>query len=77
MTLLKESTLFSSFLREKCTVRNVAFAGPGDFFQNRMLTYVEKTWDQWLGPLAPGLPPFRIVIGELRPQVAALVPDDQ
>ncbi|MBI2404149.1 MAG: nucleotidyl transferase AbiEii/AbiGii toxin family protein [Gemmatimonadetes bacterium] len=65
---------FSAFLREKCAVRHVNFTGPEDFFQEPMLTYVAKTWDQWLGPLVPGLPPFETVIGELRPQVAALVP---
>ena len=65
---------FSAFLREKCAVRDVAFTGPEDFFQETMLAYVEKTWDQWLGPLVPGLPSFETVIGELRPQVAALVP---
>jgi predicted nucleotidyltransferase component of viral defense system len=70
-------TDFPSFLREKCAVRNVAFAGPEDFFQERMLAYVEKTWDQWLGPLVPGLPTFDTVIGELRPQVASLVPAAQ
>lgn len=65
---------FVPFLVEKCAVRNVTFTAPGDFFEDRMLTYVEKTWDQWLGPLVPALPPFQTVIGELRPQVAALVP---
>ena len=65
---------FPSFLREKCAARNVTFAGPEDFFQERMLTYVEKTWDQWLGPLVPRLPTFQTVIGELRPQVTSLVP---
>ena len=65
---------FSAFLREKCSVRDVNFTGPEDFFQEPMLRYVEKTWDQWLGPLVPGLPSFETVIGELRPQVWALVP---
>lgn len=64
---------FAPFLLEKCVVRKVTFTGPDDFFQDRMLAYVEQTWDQWLGPLVPGLPPFGTVIGELRPQVAALV----
>ncbi len=68
---------FPSFLREKCAVRSVAFAGPDDFFQERMLVYVEKTWDQWLDPLVPGLPTFDTVIGELRLQVASLVPADR
>jgi len=38
-------------------VRNITFAGPEDFFQDRMLAYVEKTWDQWLGPLLWGPKP--------------------
>jgi predicted nucleotidyltransferase component of viral defense system len=65
---------FPSFLREKCAVRDVAFAGPGDFFPSRMLAYVEKTWDQWLGPLVPELPAFDVVIGDLRPRVDSLIP---
>lgn len=65
---------FASFLREKCAVRDVAFAGPEDFFENRMLASAEKTWNQWLGPLVPGLPAFHVVIGELRPQIEDLVP---
>ncbi len=64
---------FPYFLREKCAIRNVGFDGPEDFFQKRMLAYVEKTWDQWLEPLVPALPTFDTVIGELRPQVASLV----
>ena len=66
---------FASFLSEKCAVRHVHFGGPDDFFQDVMLAYVDKTWDQWLGTLVPELPPFETVIGELRPQIAALVPD--
>jgi predicted nucleotidyltransferase component of viral defense system len=68
---------FPAFLREKCAVRNVAFTGPDDFFQEPMLAYVEKTWQQWLGPLVPDLPSFETVIGELRPQIALLVPAGQ
>jgi predicted nucleotidyltransferase component of viral defense system len=64
---------FSTFLREKCAVRSVAFDGPEDFFHERMLRLVEKTWDSWLGPLVPGLPTCQTVIGELRPRIAALV----
>jgi len=64
---------FAPFLRDKCAVGGVSFKGPGDFFQETMLAYVEKTWDQWLGPLVPHLPPFARVIGELRPQIDALL----
>ncbi|MBU4175152.1 MAG: nucleotidyl transferase AbiEii/AbiGii toxin family protein [Actinobacteria bacterium] len=47
---------FASFLREKCAIRNVTFQVPDDFFDETMLAYIEKTWNQWLGPLVPGLP---------------------
>lgn len=64
---------FDSLLRAKCAVRGVAFAGAEDFFEDRTLAYVEATWEQWLGPLVPGLPTFETVISGLRPQVKALV----
>jgi hypothetical protein len=66
-------TDFTPFLREKCAARNVAFKGADDFFQEPMLGYVQRTWDQWLGRLVPGLPAFNTVLGELRPQVVALL----
>jgi predicted nucleotidyltransferase component of viral defense system len=65
---------FTDFLREKCAVRNVTFAGSEDFFQETVLANIEQTWDHWLGPLVPGLPSFGTVMGELRPQIEALVP---
>ena len=40
----------------------VEFNGPEDFFEKTMLAYVEKTWEQWLGPLVPSLPSFQTVI---------------
>ncbi|MEW6073603.1 MAG: nucleotidyl transferase AbiEii/AbiGii toxin family protein [Planctomycetota bacterium] len=64
---------FAEFLREKCAVRGVAFSGSEDFFPDRMLTYIGGTWEQWLGPLVPALPPFETVIRELRPPVETLV----
>lgn len=68
---------FPSFLQEKCAARNVVFKSSDDFFPDWMLTYIAKTWDQWLGPLLPELPTFEIVIGELRPQIEALVSTDK
>jgi predicted nucleotidyltransferase component of viral defense system len=62
------------FLRAKCAVRNVRFRTADDFFREPMLTYVGKTWNQWLGPLVPGLPQFDTVISELRPQIESLLP---
>lgn len=64
---------FIPFLREKCAARNVTFRDGADFFPKVMMTYVEKTWEQWLGPLVPGLPSYETVIGELRPEIEALV----
>jgi predicted nucleotidyltransferase component of viral defense system len=64
---------FASFLREKCSVRGVAFESADDFFQKNMLSYVETTWKQWLGPLVPDLPPFQIVMRELRPTIEELI----
>ncbi len=64
---------FTPFLRDKCDIRNVTFHGPDDFFQPKMMGYVERIWTQWLGPLVPQLPSFKTVIEELRPQTTALL----
>lgn len=66
---------FASLLRQKCEVRNVAFEGAEDFFQEPMLSYVERTWKQWLGPLTVEPPPFETVIGELRRELPELLTD--
>jgi len=54
---------------EKCKVRDISFQGPQVFFEGVMLDYIEKTWEQWLGPLVPKLPPFEQVIGDLRQRI--------
>jgi len=64
---------FASLLEEKCAVRQVSFKRPEDFFQETMLAYVERTWEQWLGPLVPDLPSYETVISELRPQIEDLL----
>ena len=64
---------FDSLLHEKCAIRGVAFTDPEDFFHEGLLAYVEETWEQWLGPLVPGLPSFDTVINGLRPSVKSLV----
>jgi len=64
---------FTPFLRAKCAIRGVGFESPDDFFLPPMLDYVERTWDQWLGPLVPGLPDFETVIGQLRTQIGVLL----
>jgi predicted nucleotidyltransferase component of viral defense system len=64
---------FSTLLHDKCSVRGVAFDDARTFFDTTTLTFVEKTWEKWLEPLVPQLPPFGLVIDELRPQVDALL----
>ncbi len=64
---------FDSLLHEKCAVRKVGFKDEEDFFHDMILANVASTWDQSLGLLVAGLPPFQTVIEELRPQVTALV----
>jgi hypothetical protein len=64
---------YAPFLRRKCAVRKVSFKSAGDFFQADMLAYVGRTWEQWLGPLVPGLPEFDVVMSDLRPQIEELL----
>lgn len=64
---------FVPFLHQKCAVRNVTFTSAADFFPEKMMAYVEKTWEQWLGPLVPNLPSFSTVLQELRPRIDRLI----
>jgi predicted nucleotidyltransferase component of viral defense system len=64
---------FPTFLARKCEVRGVTFGGPDDFFQEAMLGHVGRTWEEWLGPLVPELPPFERIIGDLRPRIMDLL----
>lgn len=64
---------FEAFLHKKCAVRNVRFDGPDSFFQEPMMSYVSRTWGQWLGQLVPDLPSYDTVIRELRPRIEELL----
>jgi predicted nucleotidyltransferase component of viral defense system len=64
---------FKHFLEQKCRVRGVFFKSGADFFPDVVMGEVERTWDQWLGPLVPELPPYQKVIGELKPSVAKIL----
>ena len=66
-------TAFVPFLRQKCSVRKVAFTDASSFFPETMMAYVERTWEQWLGPLVPNLPPFSTVVSDLRPELDMLL----
>lgn len=58
--------ILPSLFLEKCKVRRVKFGGPKEFFNEALLDYTAKTWEQWLGPLVPELPPFETVINSLK-----------
>lgn len=64
---------FRALLQKKCQVRNVTFEVADDFFKEQMLSYVERTWDQWLGNLVPELPTFETVTSQLRPQIESML----
>lgn len=64
---------FEAFLHKKCAARNVRFDGPDSFFQEPMMSYVSRTWEQWLGNLVPDLPAYDTVIQELRPTIEGLL----
>jgi len=68
---LKKEEIPALFL-EKCKVKKIDFTGPESFFNDIMLDYVRKTWQQWLGPLAPDLPEFEVVIKDLRKNISEL-----
>lgn len=64
--------IISPLFLEKCKIKEVEFTNPGDFFDNILLDYIAKTWEQWLGPLVPDLPPFKLVIDDLKQKIYKL-----
>lgn len=67
---------FPPLLREKCRVRDVDFQVADDFFDMKMLAYIERTWDPWLGNLVPQLPTFETVTSQLRPEIVSMLKND-
>ena len=64
--------IISSLFLEKCKVKKIEFTNPENFFDNVLLDYVAKTWEQWLGPLVSDLPPFELVINDLKHKIYRL-----
>jgi len=64
---------FSSLLHEKCKIREVTFTNINSFFSAPLLEQVEKTWEQWLGPLLKELPPYTQVIKELHFEIKEIL----
>lgn len=68
-----DTSAFPALLSEKCAAKGVAFSDAENFFPEKILSTVEKTWEQWLEPLVPAPPPYETVIEELRPRIATLL----
>lgn len=56
----------------KCSHKSVLFREPSEFFDEKMMQYVSKTWDQWLSPLVPHLPSSSAVIDELKTKIYSI-----
>lgn len=53
-------------LRKKCEVRGVDFKTIDDFFTKELVNEAERSWNTMLATFVPDLPPFEIVVGDLR-----------
>ncbi len=65
--------VISTNLPLKCSYKEVLFTEPLDFFDEKMVRYVSKTWNQWLSPLVPHLPDCDTVIGELKIKIYSVL----
>jgi predicted nucleotidyltransferase component of viral defense system len=68
---------FRELLNAKCALKGVTFSGSEDFFRSPMIDYVEKTWEQWLGPLVPALPSFQTIADDLKPRIRELLAENR
>ena len=65
-------TDFSSFLRNKCSAKNITFTGAGDFFDDSLLALVGRDWEVSLADIVPDPPALKMVLSDLRVQIAGL-----
>ena len=65
-------TDFSSFLRNKCSAKNIMFTGAEDFFDDGLLALVGRDWERSLGDIVPDPPALKMVLSDLRIQIAGL-----
>lgn len=56
-----------SLIQEKCSLRGEKFTTAADFFEEGYTAEVNRTWNDWLGPLVPNLPSCQLVLEELKP----------
>lgn len=64
----------TDLLHRKCAHKNVRFQDASSFFNEKMLSHVRQTWVDWLGPLVADLPACEVVINDLGPRLATLLP---
>lgn len=62
-----------SLLEKKCKNKGVNFFDEESFFKESMMTNIKKTWSQWLGPLVRNLPPYDMVVVELKSELKNLL----
>lgn len=65
--------LIRSLLPMKCSKKGVSFRGVEDFFDEKMISHVKRTWNQWLGPLVSDLPKCELVLDELRNKLPVMI----
>ena len=65
-------TDFSSFLRNKCSAKNITFTGAEDFFDDSLLALVGRHWENSLADIVPDPPALKTVLSDLRKQIASL-----
>jgi predicted nucleotidyltransferase component of viral defense system len=53
-------------LPHKCSGKNVFWKTPEDFFNEPYLKSIRSSWNKWLNPLVPNIPPSEVVLEELR-----------
>lgn len=51
---------------DKCSIKEIAFDGPDEFFNQTLLDHTSKNWEHWLETLVPELPAFEQVVADLR-----------
>lgn len=65
--------LVQTLLPFKCSKKGVEFKEVEDFFDEKMIGNVRRTWEKWLGPLVVDLPECELVLSELRSKLELVV----
>lgn len=63
----------SHLLSQKCEKKQVSFKTIDAFFDEKMISNVKSTWEAWLGPLVPNLPPSNRILEELKSKIQQML----